>query len=66
MDIEREIAQEHEWTRRVLEGEPTVEQDHPMPAAEELLSPLTPIPTMPTNDIHQEKPVCYIEGAISI
>ena len=51
MDIEREIAQECEWTYRVLEREPTVEQDHSMPAAEELLSPLTPIPTMPTNDI---------------
>ena len=54
--MEREIAQEHEWTQRVLQGEPNVEQDHPMPAAdkEELLSPLTPLtptPLLPTTDI---------------
>ena len=51
MDIEREITREHEWTHRVLEGEPTVEQDHPMPAVEELLSPLTPLTPEPSNDI---------------
>ena len=51
VDIEREIAQEREWTRRVLQGEPTIEQDHPMPAAEEPLLPLTPLTPEPTNDI---------------
>ena len=56
MDIEREIEHEREWTQRVLQGEPTVEQDHPMPAAdnEEPLSPLTPLtptPPPPTTDI---------------
>ena len=51
VDIEREIANKHEWTWRVL-GEPTVEQDIPMPAVEEPLLPLTPIPlNLPTDDI---------------
>ena len=56
MDIEQEIEQECEWTQRVLQGEPTVEQDYPMPAVDKEepllpLTPLTPTPPPPTTDI---------------